>query len=246
MEGTISINRKKLADAVVEEIRRRIERGVLQEGDRLPNQHQFAAELGVSRTVLREALHTLAMLGVIEQRPKAGTIIRDRTPFLYAHHMTPPLIADADATVELIEARRFIELGTVELAVKNATEEEMRQMGLLVDAMAGMLQSGDNRGYTEKNVAFHFLIAEASHNRFLVHLLATIRGFMEQWAQESISFFPGLLERSMKLHRTIYQAILERNKNKAVGAMRRHISDFQRSMERYHRISSRGNFKISP
>ena len=240
----VSINRRKLADSVVEEIKRRIERGELKEGDKLPNQHEFAAQLGVSRTVLREALHTLTILGVIEQRPKSGTVIKDRTSVFYADHIIPPLMADAKATVELIEARRFIEVGAVELAVKNATEQEIHEMAGLVEDMARIVRGNDDRRYTEKNVAFHFLIATASHNRFIVHLLSTMRGFMEQWMHESITVIPGLLERSLRSHRTIYDAIRERNNAKAISSMRRHISDFQRSLERYYRITGRGASQI--
>jgi GntR family transcriptional repressor for pyruvate dehydrogenase complex len=235
----MSINRKKLADSVIEEIRRRIISEELKEGDKLPNQHEFAAQLGVSRTVLREALHTLSNLGVVEQRPKSGTIIKAKTPFLYADHLIPPLIADTRATVELIEARRFVEVGAVELAVENASEKEIFEMGLLVEDMRGLLKARDEAGYTEKNIAFHFLIAKASHNRFLLHLLATIRGFMEQWMQESISVLPGLLERSMKSHETIYFAIRNRDRKKAMGSMKGHLADFQKSLERYYQTTGR-------
>lgn len=230
----VSINRKKLADSVIEEIKRRIERGELKEGDKLPNQHEFAAQLGVSRTVLREALQTLAILGVVEQRPKSGTVIRAKGPMLYADKLMPPLMADAQATIELIEARRFMEVGAVELAVSRATEGQIRQMGALVEDMTKMLEVGDADGYTEKNIAFHFLIAEASQNRFMTHLLATMRGYMEQWMLESIKVLPGLLQRSLKSHRNIYRAIRDRDRRKAVAGMTKHITDLQNSFERYY------------
>jgi len=85
----VSINRRKLSDPVIEEIRGMIKRGELQPGDKLPNQNEFAAQLGVSRTVLREALQTLTRLRVIEQRPKHGTVILAKTPFLYFQTSCP-------------------------------------------------------------------------------------------------------------------------------------------------------------
>ena len=236
-----SINRKKLADSVIEEIKRRIEFGELEEGDKLPNQHEFAAQLGVSRTVLREALQTLAILGVVEQRPKSGTVIKAKAPVLYADKLMPPLMADPKATIELIEARRFIEVGAVELAVNRATKGEIREMGALVKDMTKMLEAGDADGYTEKNVAFHFLIAKASQNRFMTHLLATIRGYMEQWMLESIKVLPGLLERSLKSHRNIYLGIRDRDRRKAVASMTKHISDLQGSFERYYQMAATSN-----
>lgn len=94
------IRRKKVADAVIEEIKRMIQSGELKEGDKLPNQNIFAAQLGVSRTSLREALNTLTRLGVTEQRPGYGTVLRSRVPAIFAEHMTPPLISDKQATID--------------------------------------------------------------------------------------------------------------------------------------------------
>lgn len=234
-----SINRKKLADSVIEEIKRMIERGELAPGDKLPNQNEFAAQLGVSRTVLREALQTLNQLGVIDQRPKYGTVIRAKTPFLYSEHLIPPLMSDNNATIELIQARRFIEVGAAEMAAKNASKAQVKEMGILMNEMERMREAGDDAGYTEKNIAFHFLIAKASHNRFMLHLLATIRGFMEQWTQESISVLPGLLDRSLKLHRDIYEAIRDGEPGKAASSMRKHIADFQKSLEKFYKKAGR-------
>lgn len=232
--------KRKLADAVIEEIKRLIQNGELEVGDKLPNQHEFAAQLGVSRTVLREALHTLALFGIIEQRPKHGTIIRSAGPAFYADHLTPPLMADAKAALELIEARRFLEIGAVELAVQHATTEQIEDMGDLIAEMNDAVKNGDTTGYTDKNVAFHFLIASASQNRFVLHLLATIRGFMAQWMQESVTVLPGLLERSIRSHRTIYRAIRARDRGKAVSGMKKHILDLQNSLEAYHKVTRSG------
>ena len=97
-----AIKRKKLADSVIEEIIRRIESGELKEGDKLPNQNEFAAQLGVSRPSLREALHTLTLIGAIEQRPGFGTVIRAKNTARMAEHLSPPLVSDTTATMELM------------------------------------------------------------------------------------------------------------------------------------------------
>lgn len=230
-----SINKRKLADSVIEEIKRMIAEGELLEGDKLPNQHEFAAQLGVSRTVLREALHTLTILGVVEQRPKIGTVIRTSAPLVYTEHLNAPLMEDHRATVELIEARRVIEVGAVELAAQHASQEQIKKMGILIKQMERLLSKDDTDGYTDKNMAFHLLIAEASGNRFMGHLLATIRGFMQRWTLESLTVLPGLFERSLRSHKEIYQAIMEREPARAAAAMRRHIEDFKTSVEKYYR-----------
>ena len=231
-----SINKTKLASSVITEIKRMITDGELKEGDKLPNQHEFAARLGVSRTVLREALQTLTMLGVVEQRPKYGTTIKAVAPLLYTSHLEAPFMDDPRAGVELLEARRFIEMGAVELAVQHATPEQIQNLEVLLDEMQALLDAEDTLGYSQKNLAFHLLIAEASHNRFLAHLLTTIRGFMEKWTL--ITVLPVLLDKSLGSHREIYTGIKERNQARAVKAMAQHINDFKASMELY--FSSKG------
>lgn len=218
-----SVNKAKLADAVVDEIRNLVEAGQLKQGDKLPNQHQLAAQLGVSRTVLREAYQQLALLGVIEQRPKKGTIIRDTAPLIFAGETPTSLFKDPQSAADLMAARSIIEVGAVELAVQNATEDQLRDMEALIEDMVGLVESGDVRGYAHKNVAFHFLIARASGNQFVVHLLAAIRGRMEPWMHDAVGRVPGLLERSLSAHRDIYAGIRDRDRGKAVGAMNKHI-----------------------
>ena len=230
-----SINKRKLADSVIEEIKRMIQSGELKEGDKLPNQNSFAAQLGVSRTSLREALNTLTRIGVIEQRPGYGTVFRSRISALFTDHLPPPFISDKKATIELIEARRFIEIGAAELAVKNASPEQINEMGILIKEMPRSLKEGRIDDYIEQDVAFHFLIAKASHNRFLVNLFVTIRGFMEQYMRESFHLLPYMLERSLKFHQNIYQSVKAGSRSKAVSQMKRHILDIQRAIQNYYR-----------
>jgi GntR family transcriptional repressor for pyruvate dehydrogenase complex len=230
-----SINKKKLADSVIEEIKRMIKSGELKEGEKLPNQNVFAAQLGVSRTSLREALSTLTRIGVIEQRPGYGTVLRSRIPALFTDHLAPPLISDKEATIELIEARRFIEMGTAELSVKNASPEQIDEMGLLIKEMPRLLKERRIDDYIEQDVAFHFSIAKASHNRFLVNLFVNIRGFMEQYMRESFHLLPYMLERSLKFHQNIYQAIKSGSRSKALSQMEKHILDVQRAIQKYYR-----------
>jgi GntR family transcriptional repressor for pyruvate dehydrogenase complex len=212
-----------------------IQSGELKEGDKLPNQNAFAAQLGVSRTSLREALSTLTRIGVIEQRPGYGTVLRSRIPALFTDHLAPPLISDKQATIELIEARRFIEIGAAELSVKNASPEQINEMGLLIKEMTRSLKEGRIDDYIEQDVSFHFLIAKASHNRFLVNLFVTIRGFMEQYMRESFHLLPWMLERSLKFHQNIYQAVKGGSHSKAAFQMKKHILDVQRAIQQYYR-----------
>ncbi|MBW2370521.1 MAG: FadR family transcriptional regulator, partial [Deltaproteobacteria bacterium] len=198
------IKRQKLADLVIQEITRRISSGELKEGDKLPNQLDFSAELGVSRPSLREALHKLTLIGAIEQRPGLGTVIKSTNTALWAEQLKPPLVSDAKGSLELIDARRFIEVGIVELGVENIQPEEVQQLGALVEKMNTALKENKTKLYSKLDAEFHHQLALASHNRYMTHMFFNINNLMEQFIREAFTVVPDLLDNSMTYHRNIF------------------------------------------
>ena len=229
-----AIKRKKLGDAVLEEIKRMVTEGELGEGDKLPNQNEFSAQLGVSLPSLREALHTLNLMGVIEQRPGLGTVIKSANPALWLEQLSPPLVSDAEASLELLEARRFIEVGVVELAVQHAAAKDIQALDKIVKQMKPALEQEQLKKYSELDMAFHEHLAIASHNRYMKHMFLTISGLMEQFIREAFTVIPGLLEKSLGFHVSIYEGVKEKDVRKAVSSMRDHIQDIYTSLERYY------------
>lgn len=228
------IAKKKVSESVLEEIRRMILSGELKEGDKLPNQNEFAAALGVSRPSLREALQILTQAGAIEQKPGVGTVLVSRTPALLIDRVDLPLISDAETTVELMEARRLIEVGMVRLAVARAEEQELEEIGRVLNAMEESAEPSRMKEYVEWDLMYHHLIALSAHNRFVKALFQNIRLAFEQFLKESFSVMPYMLDRSLEDHREIYQALRARDPEKASKAMARHISHVEKAMERYY------------
>lgn len=226
--------KKKLSDSVLDEIRRMILSGEIKEGDKLPNQNEFAAQLGVSRPSLREALQTLHRLGAIAQRPGLGTVLVSRATALLSEDLNLPFISDSQATLELIETRRLIETGMMELAVERATENEIRQIGKVMDEMSAAASSGNIAEYQEKDLMFHILIAKATHNRFIIRLFQNIHQSLDQFLKEAFSAMPERVVQSLKDHLSLYEALIARDKKKASIAMARHLLQVQDAIEGYY------------
>jgi GntR family transcriptional repressor for pyruvate dehydrogenase complex len=239
-----AINRKKLSDAVIREIRSMITSGELNEGDKLPNQSEFSARLGVSRTVLREALQSLSDIGVVEQRPKSGTIIRSTAPLTGSKLFHSQLHEHPQETLDLLEARRYVEAGSAELAAEKATSEQIQKLEGLCDDMKQLAEAGDFETYGQKNVAFHFLIAEASQNSFMTLLLSTVRRYMETWIL--INEVPLFMERSLASHRKILLAIKGRDPDGAKQAMQEHLHEFRQRVEDYFSSGTNSQPKQPP
>ncbi|RJX34898.1 MAG: FadR family transcriptional regulator [Desulfarculus sp.] len=229
------IVKKKVPDSVLAEIRRMIISGEFKEGDKLPNQNEFAAQLGVSRPSLREALQTLTQLGAIEQRPGVGTILVARSPALLAGNLELPLISDTEATLQLVEARRVIEMGMVSLAVTRASQEELAAIGQVLKEMERAAERGDVETYCTKDLIYHHLIAQAAHNRFLSSLFQNIRQPFEQFLTDAFSAIPHRMQRSLVEHRKIYEAMKTRDPGQALAAMNAHLDMIEQAMEVFYR-----------
>ena len=167
---------KRLADDVARRVRALIEEQQLEAGMRLPAERQLAAQLGVSRNSLREALAMLVNEGVLLSRRGGGTFVRwQHEPWSEQNIVQPlkTLLADdPDYSFDILEARHAIEASTAWHAAMRATDADKEKIRLCFEAT----QSEDPDIASQADVRFHLAIAEASHN---VVLLQTMRGFFD-------------------------------------------------------------------
>jgi DNA-binding FadR family transcriptional regulator len=227
--------KKKLSDYVMDEIKRQILEGSLKEGDRFPNQIDFARQLGVSRLSLREALNTLTQLGIIEQRPKVGTIVKSTNAGLWAEKPPAPMLSDSAATLELLDARITIETRVAALAAQRISPKELSTLAKDVGRMRSCLEKHDVDGYMKHDMSFHSTIAEASRNRYLIHMFINIRGLMECFMNEAFHLKPTSMGSSYDFHDAIYQALKSGDADRATALVGEHIEQIRKQLIEYYK-----------
>jgi DNA-binding FadR family transcriptional regulator len=145
-------------------------------GSTLPGEVDLADHLGVSRSVVRESLRTLAAKGLVESRPKSGTKVRERQawnmldPELlgWMFEGAPPLTF----VRSLFELRLIVEPAAAEFAAQKRTSQQLGRMGHALEEMA--LHGLATDAGRAADQAFHALILEATGNELLVSLSASI------------------------------------------------------------------------
>ncbi len=174
LDDPVIVMPKRLADDVARRVRALIEEQQLEAGMRLPAERQLAAQLGVSRNSLREALAMLVNEGVLLSRRGGGTFVRFQHEPWSEQNIVQPLKTlladDPDYSFDILEARHAIEASTAWHAAMRATDADKEKIRLCFEAT----QSEDPDIASQADVRFHLAIAEASHN---VVLLQTMRGF---------------------------------------------------------------------
>lgn len=234
----VSLKRISLSDHVAEEIKARIMRGELKEGDRLPSHDLLSQELGVSRTTLREGLKNLALMGILEMKPRRGTHIKSPRPSSFMYNLAPTLLMDRPTVTELMDARLALEVATVTRACKNANPSDLEEMERLIREMEGCLRTQNHARFSELDVRFHLRIAHASKNKVLERILEDIRGLLSQLLQETAQYIPGTQDPSQRYHRKILKALRNRDRELAEKAIRGHIAAFARAIGQYQRMKA--------
>jgi DNA-binding FadR family transcriptional regulator len=205
---------EQIADRLEEDVRR----GVLRPGQRLPGERDLAASLGVGRASVREALGALAVRGIVETRPGAGSFITadalDRIDAADALRDGPSLPADAGPDA-LLEARRAIEPEIAALAAARDAGADPEVEALLED----MERSADprdpeqRRRWSDADRAFHRQLAVVTGNPVLLAVADHLASLMDQplWQQlrdESIAV-PGRTTLQLAEHRLIAAAVAD-------------------------------------
>ncbi|HEX8732532.1 MAG TPA: FadR/GntR family transcriptional regulator [Ktedonobacterales bacterium] len=218
---------------IVAYIQQRIERGELRSGDRLPAERELAAQLGVSRTVLREALHTLAAYGLVDLQHGRGVFIAAGSAQAAAQRLTLAMISEETAPWlhELFEIRRTLEGVAAEWAALRATPQQIEELRAnLVEGLAIYHSPGlDAAAAGALDARFHASLAAATNNRVLMSLMAALVDELAMARERSLAI-PGRALRSLHQHESIVMAIEERDAAAARRAMLEHLNDVEQSI----------------
>jgi len=213
--------RRSLHDQIVDEVGRRIVKGEYGTGN-LPTEPLLAANLGVSRNALREAVKVLISKGMVEVRPKTGMRILPETRWNLLDRDVLAWHAHSERRLtrafELVEFRLIVEPMAAYLAAKRATPEEIKA----IDTACTWLEAcvGKPLMIPEVDITFHHSIHEASHNAILSQM-ASLTSSLMQIQVLMTTQKPGSFEAGLPLHREVTEAIKARDADAAENAAHR-------------------------
>src|SRR5215213_4456880 len=208
------------ADQVVRHVAILIEAGKLRPGDRLAPERELAQELGVSRPTIRAGLHALAAMGVTESRQGAGTFITDGPPRLGAGPLSFLAALHGFTRDEIFEARKILEVGAAGLAAERGLGDRLAPMAEEVTGMFATMT--DPQTFLVHDVRFHRAIAAAADNPVLLALVEMVSSLVYEQRRRTVEHAVDLKE-SAEMHRRIYQAIRDRDPERARAEMARHL-----------------------
>jgi GntR family transcriptional repressor for pyruvate dehydrogenase complex len=224
MEDFTVIKRRSLYQDIVGQVQEMIRDGVLKPGDRLPPERDLAERLQVSRSSLREAMRALELQGLLVSRPGAGTYVSAESLNTLVSIIASSHGETRDVKADIFEVRHLLEPQIAGLAADRATGDDIERMVGALEEQEQQLAGGGTG--VEGDTAFHFALAQATHNWALVRVITTISDVLRQSRDQSLQT-PGRPQRSLASHRQILETIRRRDSAGAEAAMRYHIAEVE-------------------
>lgn len=204
-------------------IQEQIAAGRFRAGDRIV-ETQLARELNVSQAPVREAILELAAMGLLEERPYAGSYVRTLTA------------ADIE---DIYNIRAFIDEYAARRAAARITEEQLARMEALLREMDA---AADIHAFVEKDMAFHALVVDAAGSPALKRMWESLR--LVEWTGLSAAVTENSLSELAKQHWEIYH-LLQKHADHTAGAyMFLHIKNFGDELKRY--LAKTGTEPLTP
>ena len=224
--------RKSRQEYVIEQIQEFILNNVLKPNDSLPSEQELANTLNVSRSTIREALRKLETIGLIDvshgERPKVSSLSLER--FLDALKMF--MIVDKNEFLDLMEFRKILELGALEIAINKLTKENVKNLEKYIELME---ENIDNPAiFALNDHKFHLEIIRATENLLLSKFMDIVSSALLK-VQNITSRFPSS-KIAIPQHKEILDAIIHKDIIRAQGILAQHINTTEKKLIEYFNL----------
>ncbi|MBT2369560.1 FadR family transcriptional regulator [Streptomyces sp. ISL-10] len=217
-----------VTDEAIQKIKGMIVSGALRPGDRLPKESELAAELGLSRNSLREAVRALSLIRILDVRQGDGTYVTSLDPQLLLEALSFVVDFHRDDTVlEFLAVRRILEPAATAMAAARISEAELDALGEQLDAL-GPQPSVEE--LVAADLEFHRGIVQSSGNAVLCSLLdglsgpTTRAGIWRGLTQEDA------VSRTLHEHRAILSALRDRDAEAARSWAMVHVAGVEQRL----------------
>jgi GntR family transcriptional repressor for pyruvate dehydrogenase complex len=227
------IRTRRAFEEICERIREQLALGVLKPGDKLPPERDLAQQLGVSRNVLREALRSLEMAGVLRllKGVKGGAFIQEGDTSRMNGVMRDMLSLGTISVRELSEARIHVLDLAVRLACVHARQADFEALEANIERTDLATRDGRLLDRVECSREFYKLLALATGNKVIAMIMDSVTEIHMRFVYAKVSSSGAATPRLVEKRRQFLSALRARDVPSATRLMRTHLESIQRMLE---------------
>jgi GntR family transcriptional regulator, transcriptional repressor for pyruvate dehydrogenase complex len=206
--GSLStpIRNSSVLAMVLERIKEALINKELKPGDLLPSETELVTNLGVGKTSVREAIKMLQALGVVEVRQGYGTIIKEGAGEELVNPLVFQLLTQQGTNRDILDLRIMFEPAYAQMAMRNATEEDIKAIESEVVNLESKTKSGTQGA--EDDLNFHRAILNSTHNPYVIKIGETVLKLFEASIRESVEKIP---QTALHDHKEIFKAFCKKD-----------------------------------
>jgi GntR family transcriptional repressor for pyruvate dehydrogenase complex len=219
---------KEVADILCE----KIISGEFPEKELLPPERELCESMGVSRTVVREAIKVLESRGLVRIERGRGMLVQEAGSAPVSENLKLLLRRRGHVIEDLLEVRKMLEVGIAGLAALRRTDANLSAMTAALTVMEK--KPGEPEGYVDADVEFHAELARAAQNPVVAVLLEPLTDLLRDSRTKS---FGGtrMVKIRLRQHQQIFERVKARDSDGAKEAMRVHLSDTEKDLAKQSR-----------
>ena len=214
-----------LSDQVAEVLAERVLAGTWPAGHRIPSEPELIETFGVSRTVVRDAVRTLAARGLVEVRQGSGTVVRGEPEEPYADALLDLLVRSDVTLADLAKAREAVDLMLCERAALERSDDDLDRLRSAYADLRAAAEATDWASAERAHLRFHVVLVESVHLPGLEILLRPLQRIIVDTSLPPDPEAPESWE--VESHAPILAAIEKRDPAAALEAMREHYALFE-------------------
>ena len=216
--------RGNLVELVFNALKDEILSGKFKQGEKLASQESFCKEMGVSRTVVREAWNKLSSIGLIKTVHGHGSFVNQPDASNILDPICDAIQLDKKSTQELFESRFYLEAIIVRLAAKRNNQKDIDKLSKIVELMELNANKNNSKQTIRYDIEFHQTLADISQNTVLKRFLSTISKMIQRFL-EDYTKIAGTSQRAISYHKRIIKAVAKRDPDLAEAEMKEHLLD---------------------
>ena len=217
-----------LSDKVAEQLTEAILSKQIRAGERLPSERELGDQFKVSRTVIREAVRSLAARGLVRVTSGRGVEVNKFGSDGIAASMR--LLVRGHERLDygkVNEVRIAVEVQVAGLAAQRARPQDLQRLSQICDDHQRSLEQGDLPGASEFDFQFHRELTRSADNELLLAMLDSVAEVLREVRYQSIAE-PHVGEEGLRAHRRILKCVKSGNPQSAREAMAEHLAEAER------------------
>lgn len=213
---------EKLTSQVFEQLKDQIITGKWKPGYKIPSEHKLTEMLNVSRITIREALQALVALDLLEKKRGQGTFVKNSFTESYISSLLPLIQFNRSQAVYMHEYRKIVEIGSIELVVERASQEDIQRLKNILEEMKKYRENNLEK-FAFEDLNFHLALSQITKNPIIIRANFVIKDFFRNHMINIVKAMgtePGLY-----YHEKIINAIENRDKKEARQLMKKHLEN---------------------